>query len=414
MKALLLFVFLSALMLLQGALAQDFHSINGIVRDSRTRRPIPFASVFVPGTTIGTVTNLNGVFTLKVQKELEVAEFSISHLGYHRALLNILEHTGTGKVFFLNPHTVSLPEIVVRPENPKELVRLSIRNIPENFSGIPQRLIGFYREAIKERRDYVSIAEAVVEIDQTAYGPQSARDRTRILQARKSGDVKEMDTLIVKLQGGPHVAMLLDLVKNPNVILDYEMLDNYKFELVDFVNIEGNPNYVIEFSPDAILPYALYYGRIYINMNNLGITMVEFRLDLADRDKAADNFVVRRPPRLRFTPTRTNYLVSYKVIDGRFNLNYVRVEVEFFADWRRRLFRTGYTLMSEMAITERLPAGDDRMAIRDTFRPTYILAELVPVYFDEAFWGAYNVIEPEESIDLAIQRFNRRFEGGSE
>jgi len=63
-----------------------------------------------------------------------------------------------------------------------------------------------------------------------------------------------------------------------------------------------------------------------------------------------------------------------------------------------------------MAITERLPAGDERMAIRDTFRPTNILADLVPVYFDEAFWGAYNVIEPEESIDLAIQRFNRRFE----
>lgn len=414
MKAYFLFVALSVIVLVPDVLGQDFHSINGIVRDSRTRRPIPFASVFVPGTTIGTVTNLNGIFTLKVQKELEVSEFSISHLGYHRSLFNIQENTGVGKVFFLDPHTVSLPEVVVRPENPENLVRMAIRNIPNNFPNEPQRLIGFYREAIKERRDYVTIAEAVVEIDQTAYGPQAGRDRTRILQARKSGDVKEMDTLIVKLQGGPHVAMLLDLVKNPNVILEYEMLENYRFELVDHVNIEGNPNYVIEFSPNAILPFALYYGRIYIDMNNLGITMVEFRLDLSDREKAADNFVVRRPPRLRFTPTRTNYLVTYKMIDGRFNLNYVRVEVEFFADWRRRLFRTGYTLMSEMAITERLPAGDARMAIRDTFRPTNILADLVPVYFDEAFWGAYNVIEPEESIDLAIQRFNRRFEEGLE
>ncbi|HSV88169.1 MAG TPA: carboxypeptidase-like regulatory domain-containing protein [Bacteroidales bacterium] len=404
------FILLALLMMETQAFSQEFQTINGIVRDSRTRRPIPFASIFVPGSTVGTVANLNGVFTLKIQKDLEASEFGISHLGYHRALFNILENTGTGKVFFLDPHSVTLPEVVVRPENPRELVRAAIRKIPENFPDEPQRLIGFYREAIKERRDYVTIAEAVVEIDQTAYGTHGGRDRTRILQARKSGDVMEMDTLIVKLQGGPHVAMLLDLVKNPNVILDPEMLEKYNFELVDYVNIEGNPNYVIEFSPDAIMPFALYYGRIYIDINSLGITMVEFRLDLSDREKAVENFVVRKPPRLRFTPTRTNYLVTYKLIDGRFNLNYVRVEVEFFADWRRRLFRTGYTLMSEMAITERLPAGEQRIAIRDTFRPTNILSELVPVYFDEEFWGAYNVIEPEESIDLAIQRFNKRFE----
>jgi hypothetical protein len=35
---------------------------------------------------------------------------------------------------------------------------------------------------------------------------------------------------------------------------------------------------------------------------------------------------------------------------------------------------------------------------------------MVPQYFDPAFWGGYNVIEPEESIESAIQKFNKRFE----
>jgi hypothetical protein len=47
--------------------------------------------------------------------------------------------------------------------------------------------------------------------------------------------------------------------------------------------------------------------------------------------------------------------------------------VEFFADWRRRIFRTGYTVMSEMAITERIEDTSGCFAIRDTFRPGNIL-----------------------------------------
>jgi len=406
----IVFLFTAMIFVEARAFAQEFHTISGVVRDVRTRRPLPFANVFISGTSIGTVTNLNGLFTLKVQKEVESKQFGISHMGYHTSLFNILDHLGTGKVFFLEPHTINLPEFVLRPQNPRELVRLAIRRVTDNFPQHPQRLLAFYREAIMQRRDYVHIAEAVVEIDQTGYGPQSARDRTRILQARKSGGVKPMDTLVVKLQGGPHVAMLLDVVKNPNVILDSELLDSYHYELTDLVSLEGEPHYVIDFSPRLRMEFPLFYGRIFINMRSMGISKLEFSLDLSNREKAASNFIVRRPQRLRFTPTRTNYMVTYKYIDGYYQLNYVRAEVEFFADWRARLFRTGYTLMSEMAITERMPADSDRMTIRETFRPTAILSELVPVYFDEEFWGAYNVIEPEESIDLAIQRFNRRFE----
>ncbi len=389
---------------------QEYHTIGGIVRDARSRQPIAFASIFVPGASIGTVTNLDGAFTLKVQKLLNATHFVVSHLGYHSLRLPIAEQVGTGRVFFLETHSVTLPEFVVRPDNPRELVRMAIARIPHNYPPEAQRLTGFYRETIRQRRDYVSIAEAVVDIDQTAYGSRSARDRVKIIQARKSGDVKRMDTLLVKLQGGPHVAMLLDVVKNPNVILDPEIIEDYHYEFVDVVVIDGRTNYVIGFRPAVILDYPLYIGKLYIDVQDLGFTMAEFSLDLSNIEKAASSFIVRKPPRLRFIPTRTNYLVTYKRIDQTYYLNYVRSEMEFFADWRRRIFRTSYTVMSEMAITERIPEASGRFALRDVFRPTFILSDMVMSYFDQAFWGDYNVIEPDESIESAIQRFNRRFE----
>ena len=390
--------------------SQEFHTISGEVRDARSRQNIAFASVYIPGTSIGTVANLDGVFSLKIQKSLGVSHFSISHLGYQTASFEVEANVGGQKVFFLEPHSVVLPTVVVRPEDPRELVKNAIDKIPENYPEVGQRLTGFYREAIKQRRDYVSISEAVVDVDQTSYGLRMARDRVKIIQARRSGDVKRMDTLIVKLQGGPHVSMLLDVVKNPDVILDKEYLQHYEYELTDVVVIDGRSNYVVDFKPLSVLPFPLYYGRLYIDVESLAFTIAEFSLDLSDRGKAARNFIVRKPLSLRFAATRTSYLVTYKEIKGKYYLNYVRNEMEFFADWRRRIFRTAYTIMSEMAITDRIPDTPDRIARSETFRPGNILSDMVPQYFDPAFWGGYNVIEPEESIESAIQKFNKRFE----
>lgn len=418
MKIKSFFPFLFSIILLISGFSEAFtqagspsqYTINGVVRDSETNRNIAFASVFVPGTSIGTVANLDGIFTLKVQKSLDVKTFAVSHLGYRISEFPIEESSGTGKVFPIDRYTVDLPEVIVRPTDPRELVKSAINKIAENYPVEPLRLTGFYREAIKQRRDFVSISEALVDIYQAPYAYSNANDRMRIIRGRKSGDVKKADTLLVKLQGGPHVSMLLDIVKNPHVLLSRESLPFYDYEFLDLVKIDDATNYVIGFSPRVTLQYPLYNGRLYISVDNLAITMAEFSLDLTDRQKAAQNFILKKPASLRFTPTNTNYLVTYKEINGKYHVNYVRSELEFFADWRRRIFRTGYSIMAEMAITDRSAEDVVRFPIRDTFRPNTILADMVPVYFEDEFWGEYNYIEPDESIESAIQKINRTFE----
>lgn len=390
---------------------ENYYTITGLVRDAQTRNPIAYASVFIDQAEVGTVTNADGGFILKVDKGLQATHFSITHLGYRGARFRIADYLGNQRhEFLIEPTSVLLQEVVVRPNDARSLVEQAIAKITSNYPDQNYRLTGFYREAIKQRRDYVSISEAVVEVDQTPYFPNSSGDRVKIVQGRKSGNVKKMDTLIVKLQGGPHVSMLLDIVKNPNVLLDKDFLNYYNYELVDLIQLEDQTNYVVEFEPRVVLPYPLYYGRLYISTENLAISMAEFSLDISDQEKAVQNFVMRKPSRLRFTPTRTKYLVTYIEVDGKYHVNYVRNELEFFADWRARIFRTNYMVMSELAITGRKPDGAERFPIRETFRRSNILADMVPVYFDESFWGAYNVIEPDESIESAIRKLNTRLE----
>lgn len=409
MKFILFFVSLNTLFFVQDCISGHY-TVAGNVKDVFTGRPISFASVSVADSHIGTVTNLDGAFTLKIPVSSDMTGIIISHIGYRVADFNIADLTGEARDFTLEPYSVSIQEVVVKPTDARSIVESAIKSTRYNYPLVSYRLTGFYRETIRQRRDYVSISEAVVDIYQAPYNSGFEKDMFRIVQGRKSGNVKKEDTLIVKLQGGPHVSMLLDIVKNPDLLISEENINFYSFDLVDEVMIDEVANYVISFRPRIVLNYPLYYGKLYISVDRFAITMAEFSLDLTDSNKAAQSFILKKPVRLRFNPVSTRYVVKYKEVDGLYHVNYMRYELGFFADWRRRLFRTGYTIVSEMAITNRSAENVNRISNSEAFRPTAIFADEVPVYFDDEFWGEYNYIEPDQSIYTAITRLNNLLE----
>lgn len=395
------------LMFQVGVFAQaDFNVVSGVVKDSRNKHRLVFASVSVPGTSIGIITNTDGEFTLKIPKSAGNT-LEISHLGYHNKqfALDALPRDG---VFYLSAASVMVEGVVVRPDNPRNIVKQAISHIYLNYSQIPMMLTGFYRETVKQRRDYMTIAEGITSIYKASYVGLQA-DRVRILKGRKGENVRRADTLAVKMQGGPRVALYVDVVKTPDLILSPTEMECYSYELVDMVSIDKQLNYVIEFRPVVEREYPLYQGKMYISVDDLAFSMLQYSLDMRDLAKATSAFVRRKPRGLIFEPKSTNYLVTYKKIDGRYQLNYLRIEVKFRADWRRRIFKSNYTIMSEMAITQRDSVNVEKFANKDTFRPNAVFSEKVNEYFDPDYWGNYNTIEPNESIQTAIKRYNRRF-----
>ncbi|MHC1703028.1 MAG: carboxypeptidase-like regulatory domain-containing protein [Tenuifilaceae bacterium] len=383
--------------------------VNGVIKDSKTKQKIVFASISVPGTNIGTVANSDGEFTLKILKSFNATEFEISHLGYQNKKFSIAEFAGkANQTFLVDPYSVELQELVVKPVDARSIVIQAMNKVGDNYSKVPNILTGFYRETIKQRKEYVSISEAIIDIYKSPYDFTFDTDRLKIYKGRKSPNVKKADTLAVKLVGGPNISLLLDIVKNPDVLLSKESIDFYTYEILDIVNIDNKRNYVIGFTPVVNLSFPLYYGKLYISTDKLAFTMAEFSLDLKDENKAAQNFVKKKPIGLKFVPVNTSYFVTYKESDGVYYINYVRDEIKFSCDWKRRIFKTNYTVMSEMAVTERKSEGIEKFTAKESFKPYIVLADKVQDYFDESFWGEYNTIVPDESIQSAINKFNKR------
>lgn len=384
----------------------SFITISGKLKDAKTGDPVVYATVALPNTGIGTVSNSEGEFTLKVSKNSTAEYFEVSHLSYATTQYKIIESLGKEKVFYVEPQLVMLNEITVIPKDARSIVENALRSIRSNYSEVPNMMTGFYRETIRQRRDYLSISEAVVDIYKAPYiGMQS--DQVKIFKGRKGSNVKKADTLMVQLQGGPNVAMLLDIVKNTDLSIALDNLDNYTFEFSSIVNIDDKPNWVISFSPNVVREEPLYFGKLFISQDKMAITRAEFSLDLSDEAKASHVFVQKKPIGLIFMPTSTSYLVTYKEQNGKNYLNYVRVDLKFRCDWKKRVFKNYYTVMSEVAITDRREDNIARFANQETFKSNMVFADKVDSFIDPDFWGEYNIIEPEESIESAIKKLSK-------
>jgi hypothetical protein len=398
-----------------GALAAQpaFVTINGTLLDAGTGEKISYATISVPGTGIGTVSNSEGGFTLKVNTALGAEYFEVSHLSYTTERFKISESTGKENTFYLKTRPVQLKEIAVLPKDARGLVETAMNNIRKNYSEAPNMMTAFYRESIMQRRDYVSISEAVIDIYKAPYTSMQG-DQVKIYKGRKSTYYKRSDTLLVQLRGGPQVLMLLDIVKNTNLSIALDNLNNYRFELATVVSIDDRLNWVINFEPAVFGEDPLYYGKLYIAQDGYAITRAEFGLDLSDQDKASQAFVQKKPAGVAFVPTSTGYLVTYREQNGKYYLNYVRVELRFRCDWKRKLFKNNYTILSETAITDRREDNVARFAGPEVFRQNMVFVEKVEDFADVDFWGEHNIIEPESSIENAIGKIIKRLKPDSE
>jgi hypothetical protein len=390
-----------------GTMAQsDYVTISGQLKDAKTGEKISYATITVPNTGIGTVSNSDGEFILKVNTSLNAEYFEVSHLGYATAKFRISDAIGRDKTFTLDVQPIQLNEISISSKDAREIVEQALKNIKKNYSETPNMMTGFYREYIKQRRDYLSISEAVVDIRKAAYQTIQT-DQVKIFKGRKGSNVKKADTLMVKLQGGPNVLMLLDIIENPNISIGLNNLDNYRFSIASVVTIDDKLNWVINFAPDVVKDNPLYVGKLYVSQDNYAITRAEFSLDLSDEDKASQLFVQKKPAGLVFMPTSTNYLVTYKEQNGKYYLNYVRIDLKFTCDWKRKLFKNNYSVMSEMAITDRSENNIVRFTNQEVFRADQVFTERVQDFTDADFWGSNNIIEPEQSIENAIKKLSK-------
>jgi len=378
------------------------YMVKGKVRDAETGRALESVHVSVPGRHHATVTNADGEFILKSDRRIEAVQFS--YLGYKSRWVAASPELKVSLV----RESISLPEASIISGDPEAILRAALARVPDTYCPQPELLECFYRETVQKRNRYTYVAEAVARLyrertsNRFAGNDVSALEKSRLLVSQR-----KRDTVSVKTQGGPQMALNCDFLKNPELLFSEDEMALYRFEMDMPAYIGDRLQFVIRMIPDRMADYALYFVTLYIDRDNLTFTRIEASLDMRDQLKAIRAILVSKPMSLRFFPEEATLVFNYRPIgDDKIRLEYFRSTMRFSCDWRKRLFKTRYTAVNELVVTDVRPEAIP-IPRRERFRSTDFLNDKAEEFQDPDFWADYNIIEPSESLEHAINRLRK-------
>ena len=384
-----------------------FTQYKGKVADSQNKKELSFATLSLMGTNISTVSNSEGEFSIKIPYSKMNGQLMLSYIGYKNKIVSLKELKPENNIITLDPYNIALGEVIVSTNDAELLFQRVLQSREKNYSEDQKLMTGFYRETIKKRKTYVSLSESVVEIEKQPY-ISNMDDYIQLFKGRKNTDYTKLDTLTFKLQGGPYTTIFLDIMKYPDIIFTENPLANYTFSLENNTQIDDRKVYVISFKQRPQITEPLYYGKLYIDTESLAVISATFNLNVENR-KAVSNMVTQKKPvGAEVYPTIATYQINYRESNGKWLFGYSRGDIIFRVNWDKKLFNTTYESTIELAVTDWRKGLNDSKKSTEKLRQNVIMIDKVSNFADPEFWGEYNIIEPEKSIETAIKKIQKK------
>jgi hypothetical protein len=384
-------------------------AIKGRILDSKTRQPIIYATVGLPLFGIGTITNQDGTFYLKIPSELLNNHIIISHIGYESKEMSVAILSQQTVDIFLETNYISIQEVFIRNIEPQFLVKEAVLRIPTNFNANPAYLTAFYREGVVKDNKYQNYSEAIFSIYKTSYSNNYETDQVKLLKSRKIHNIEQTDTISIKLRGGVNSALLLDISKNLPDFFDIETINYFNFSRKDIVTIGNRTAYEIAFEQKPHIAEALLKGVVYIDMENLAILGADFEINPKFISSVADMFLLKRNRKFIIKPERVYYSVRYSKVNESYNLSHVRGDLHFKYRKRKSIFYSPFHTFIELVVTQIETQNVKRFDRHEIEKTTTVFTDN-NYEFDEQFWGDFNIITPEQSIFDALNQINSKIE----
>ncbi len=379
--------------------------IEGRLTDATTGEPVAYASVGIAGTAVGTSSNADGYFTLRVPASLQKNNVSIriSCVGYETAV--IVNPVSPLNLEMKQSKTVLKDVLILGKDlNPKSIVKRAFKNIPRNYYTKPFIYQSFYRHYCKDDSIYGRLIEAAVDIyKRKGYKVQQPspgwKEEVRVNQLRKSYDNTRVSAAHVPI--ALYSVMANDLVgyqarsKASSFLFGpYQVshlrknMDKARFTLEGLTDYDGREVYIIhyEINPphdSAIISLlSLLYGKekgtLYISSGDYAILKSTYRSESLYNEMEA--------------------MAVYRKFDNKYYLYHAVEEGKSFQ--RKDSFNHIHHL--ELITTDIQTKNIVPFKGREPGRE-----ELFRLKYDSAFWENHNILKAtplEEKIVADLER----------
>ena len=388
----------------------NYITAKAVVRDAQSKDPVPYVSVSVAETGIGTITNQSGEFMLKVPLSDSTLNLSISHVGYNQQSIPIELFINNTVDIYMQTKIVPLEEVIVGIVNPQKIVREMLNSRSVNCQTEPVYFTSFYREGIEKKKSIVSLTEAVLQIYKTGF-ESPADDQVKLLKMRKISNNEEQDSIVLKMRAIIDASLRLDIIKNIPDFFDLSAENPYNYTKIDMAVTDSSLAHVIAFEQKHGITEPLYKGELYIDATNSALLAAHFEVNPQYIDKATDLFVLKKPKGVDIKPENADYYVYYKYWNGKYYLNHIRGDLTFKIKKKNAFFQPSKSIHAffEMVVCKIDSADVKRFSGKESIPTRNIFSE-TRFQYDGSFWNDFNVILPEKELNEAISRISSKIE----
>jgi CarboxypepD_reg-like domain len=355
-------------------------TVSGKVTDKDTHEPLPFASVWINGKPVGTITNLQGEFDFHLPAEYRNEMMVVSMLGYLSFEAPVWSLVDKLQTIQLEETTQVLNEVVVSDSlTSGDVLRIAISRIEQNFPMEPYLMDGFYRDTKKLGGTYISLLEAAIKVfDEDYKEPRNKfklRERVALLEVRRSLGYSSKFTTYFDEDN-----LLEDLLLNNSV-----RYRQFPEEDIFFASLKREKNtYYNGHRVYVIVQNNGYKLKVYVDTENYSILHVEYEREQSEK------WGKRRGLVGKFVNIRKT--IDFKDYQGKMYLNYITVDSRinwYDNDTNELRFET--ELHQQLLINQIYPRTEQRIGTTEKMRNYGLQYQDLP--YNKTFWEKYNVIK---------------------
>src|SRR6186713_2318339 len=399
MKRVLAFIFLNGLFL--PAFSQ------GKALDAGSGEPLSSASIilFSSGKKTGLVANKEGVFSFTASYD----SIRVSMVGYRSKTIFAKEFSNKNYfVIKLEALAAELGEVIVKKTTGLEIIKKVIAAIPsfqpkENFENK-----GFYREIIKDKENYFSLAEAVFVAQ---YNPAKESYKLKLIQGRSKEDVA-YTRLFEDYHpgGGPQTATGKNFFLDIPDFLDSKKIKNFIYKIDSIVQFDGRWLYSISFDQKPDVKQALDKGKLLIDMDEFAVVRYEaensplgaaYIKDLTGSDKIFAALL-----NIDFKRKSWRDRVDFTKVDDKWLLSHIESEKKIGYKQEKKKIDLDLTINYEMLFTDVWSTITNEITSDNEWKRKNLASNL-PSAFDASFWGTNNIISPTEQVKNIVETIGK-------
>jgi len=355
-------------------------NISGVIVRMDNGKSIPFVSISIEGTTLGTVSDFEGVFDLEVLSEYENGQLIISCVGFidkKVGIKNVFEKDNI--IIKLEASSVDIDEVVVEQKSlqPYTIIKKAISSVKNNYLNVPYNYKLYYSNIDKTKNKQDIKREAIVLMyDEMAYKQASVYKTFKsinymFLHSKRNFEVKYLN------DGNTNIDNLLefDIVRHRCNILDVSRVYDYEIAIKDEIVYKGDSVWVLSYSskkPNFVstgdFSANFYSGEIFVKKSDYAILYNKTTVKNGNLSKISRNIYVN-PAKIK-EPATYNFEVYYKQKDKHYVLDKIYYKLNFVNISRE----------SSLQVLEVFVEKPHVVASRDYYED---------LEFDRVFWNSF-------------------------